>query len=202
MIPVIDVVQSLRYALGDMQGLNISDYELIELINQAVSKLYGHLSQRYVHATIKRKEGINIDPTADLSSVNPLREYELPEEFVRIHQVLGMVGDRNYYRVLVPSSTNPPPPGSYRIVGTTFYAPKGVYNIEYYYIPSRVYTLEGLLDMQASLKSWVEQIAVALHKKDYATVNELALQCEAAMAGREVSHFENTSATQILGGRI
>ena len=37
MIPVINLVKSLRFALKDMQGLKYSDYELIEAVNQAVS---------------------------------------------------------------------------------------------------------------------------------------------------------------------
>ena len=45
-IPVVEFAMSLRYGLGDMQGLNVSDYQLIEPLNQAVSKLYGFLSQR------------------------------------------------------------------------------------------------------------------------------------------------------------
>ena len=55
MIPVVELAMSLRYALGDMQGLNVSDYQLLEPINQAVSRLYGYLSQRYVHAVLKKK---------------------------------------------------------------------------------------------------------------------------------------------------
>lgn len=54
MIPVIDIVLSLRYELGDMQGLNIADYELIKPINRATSLLFGTLSESYVHAAVKR----------------------------------------------------------------------------------------------------------------------------------------------------
>ena len=201
MIKAIDIVQSLRYALGDMQGLNISDYELLTLVNQAVSVLYGYLSQRYVHAAIKRKEGISIDPDAEDGSED-LREYELPDGFVRIHQVTGVFDDMHRKRVLVPSSTSPPVEGSYRILGTTFYAPKGTYSLEYYYVPNRVYSLDDEIDAQESLSSWIEQIGVALHRKNYELVNALCSQCESVMAGREVSHFENTTPTQILGGRI
>ena len=101
-IKAVDLAMSLRYALGDMQGVNVSDYELIEPINQAAAKLYGQLSQRYVHAVIKRSEDINIDPSADKNSADPLPNYELPGDFVRIHQALGMVGNSDYYRVLMP----------------------------------------------------------------------------------------------------
>ena len=79
MIPVIEIVMSLRYEIGDMQGLNVSDYELITPINRAVSLLYGTLSERYVHAVLKRLP-IAIDST---------KTYSLPGDFVRIHQLIG-----------------------------------------------------------------------------------------------------------------
>ena len=97
MIPVIEIVMSLRYELGDMQGLNISDYELIHPINKAVSLLYGTLSERYVHAVLK-KLPITVDST---------KTYSLPSDFVRVHQVIG-----DKAGILVPSSTNPPETGS------------------------------------------------------------------------------------------
>ena len=201
-IKAVDLAMSLRYALGDMQGVNVSDYELIEPINQAAAKLYGQLSQRYVHAVIKRSEDINIDPSAEKDSLDPLPNYELPGDFVRIHQALGMVGNSDYYRVLMPVSTKPTAEGTYRIIGTTFYAPKGLYTIEYYYIPARIYSMEGLLDIPESMKTWVEQVAVALFKKDYVTAQTLTDQCELVMAGRQISHFENTTPVQVLGGRV
>ena len=114
-IPVVEFAMSLRYALGDMQGLNVSDYQLIEPINQAVSKLYGYLSQRYVHAVLKRtavdvgKQGMTA----------------LPSDFVRVHQVIGDTSG-----LLIPTSSNPPAIGTYRIVGSTLYANEGTYSFD------------------------------------------------------------------------
>ena len=105
-IPVVEFFISLRYALGDMQGLNVSDYQLLAPINQAVSKLYGYLSQRYVHAVLKRSV-IDVDDS---------QSYELPPDYVRVHQVYGDDG------ILVPTSINPPARRTYRIIGHTFYA--------------------------------------------------------------------------------
>ena len=51
MIKAIDLVMSLRYLLGDMQGLNVSDYELLPLINRAVSTLYGSERTRHPFAS-------------------------------------------------------------------------------------------------------------------------------------------------------
>lgn len=154
MIPVIELVMSLRYALGDMQGLNVSDYELIEPINQAASQLYGKLSERYVHAVLKKL----------IITVDASKEYALPSDFVRVHQV---VGDK--YGVLVPTSVNPPVKGAYRIVGTTLYINDGTYSFEYYYIPSRVRTLNDNLDVPESMRTWIEQMALLMYRKDLRT---------------------------------
>ena len=187
MIPVIELVMSLRYELGDMQGLNISDYELIKPINKATSLLYGTLSERFVHAVLK-KLPITVDET---------KTYSLPSDFVRVHQVIG---DKS--GILVPASTNPPAAGSYRIVGHTLYADEGTYSFEYYYIPAKVNTLGDLLDVSESMRVWVEQIAIAFFQKDMRMAALLVQQCEDALAGREISHFENTGPAQVLGGRI
>ena len=187
MIPVIELVMSLRYALGDMQGLNISDYELIEPINQATTQLYGRLSERFVHAVLKKT----------VLAVGDTKEYALPSDFVRVHQVVS-----DEFGIMVPTSTNPPARGAYRIVGSTFYADEGSYSFEYYYIPSRVRTLNDNLDIPESMRSYIEQISLALFKKDLNTVVAIIQQAESVLAGREISHFENTTPSQVLGGRV
>ncbi len=185
-IPVVEFFISLRYALGDMQGLNVSDYQLLEPINQAVSKLYGYLSQRYVHAVLKRSV-IDVDDS---------QSYELPPDYVRVHQVYGDDG------ILVPTSMNPPARRTYRIIGHTFYAKKGTYSFEYYYIPSRVHSAEDNLDVSESMRSYVEQVALAMYQKNIQQADYIIQQAEATLAGREISHFENTGPAQVLGGRI
>ena len=145
---------SLRYALGDMQGLNVSDFELIEPINQAASLLYGKLSERYVHAVLKKLTMV----------VGANKQYTLPSDFVREHQVV-----EDTLGVLVPTSINPPAKGSYRIVGNTVFGDSGTYSFEYYYIPARVKTLADNLDVHESMRSWIEQIALMMYRKDLAS---------------------------------
>ena len=187
MIPVVELAMSLRYALGDMQGLNVSDYQLIEPINQAVSRLYGYLSQRYVHAVLK-KTAITVPNT---------KMYALPSDYVRVHQV---VSDND--GVLIPTSTNPPARRTYRIVGNTLYANEGTYSFEYYYIPSRVHGMSDNVDAPESMRSYIEQVALALYQKNIQLAEILVQQAEATLAGREISHFENTGPAQVLGGRV
>ena len=186
MIPVVELAMSLRYARGDMQGLNISDYQLLEPINQAVSKLYGNLSQRYVHAVLKKKA----------ITVSNTKTYELPSDFVRIHQIVS-----DDYGVLIPTSMNPPARRTYRIVGNTLYANEGTYSFEYYYIPARVHSMSEDIDAPENMRSYIEQVALAMYKKDIQLADYLITQAEATLAGREVSHFENTGPAQVLGGR-
>ena len=52
------------------------------------------------------------------------------------------------------------------------------------------------------LRMWIEQIALSLYKKDVAMAAALVQQCENVLAGREISHFENTGPVQVLGGRV
>lgn len=212
-IPVVDLVMSLRYALGDMQGLNISDYELIEPINQAASKLYGRLSERFVHEAVAEKEVVI---TADSGTDS------LPDTFNRIHQVLGTKDlpvkatvtkddgtseeittypSDEKYQVIIPTSGRNPVFGAYRIVGRTFKAAKGTYIIEYYYVPGKVKQLGEDLDVPENMRTWIEQMALAYYRKDYNTAEGIMQQCEAVLAGREISHFENTNPAQTLGAR-
>lgn len=186
MIPVIEVVSTMRYELGDMRALNVSDGELIKPINRATSLLYGTLSEGYVHAAVKRLPIV----------VDSSRVYSLPSDFVRIHQ---LVADRGG---LVPSSINPPAECAYRIVGTELYADEGAYTLEYYYIPAKVRELGDYLDVTESMRTWVEEIALSLYKKDMGMASALVEQAERVLAGREISHFENTGPMQVLGGRM
>lgn len=188
MIVVKDLIMSLRYALGDMQGLNISDYQLVEPINQAVSRLYQRLSERYVHAVLKKKE-ITVDEKS---------YYEMPSDFVRVHQIIS-----DTEGLLIPSSTNPPPAGFYRIIGNTLYlSGPGSYAFEYYYIPVRVKTIADEIDAPESMRSYIEQLSLLYYRKDLNSVEGLLQQVENVLAGREISHFENTGPAQVLGGRV
>lgn len=60
-IPAIEIAVSMRYALGDMQGTNISDHELLEPINQAVNRLYSELGQRHVREAVKTAGPVRIN---------------------------------------------------------------------------------------------------------------------------------------------
>ena len=192
-ISVVELVMSLRYALGDMQGLQISDYELIEPINQAASELYKHMSERFVHEIVAEEGPFTLSGTDT---------HEIPETFVRIYQVLGSnkaAPTDEDYQVIIPTSGRRPVFGAYRIVGRTFKAAKGTYIIEYFYIPKKVNALSDSLDVPESMRTWIEQLSLSYYKKDYATVTAIMQQCESVLAGRNISHFENTSPTQTLG---
>ncbi|MBQ3399573.1 MAG: hypothetical protein IJG51_11845 [Synergistaceae bacterium] len=187
MIPVIELVLDMRYELGDMQGLNITDHELITPINKAARMLYGTMSDRYVHAGVKRKPIV----------IDEGKSYTLPPDFVRVHQVLWERG-----LGLSPSIRNPPCECSYRITGDELYVDEGEYTLEYYYIPVRVSGLDDLLDVPEGMRTWLEDTAVAIYRKDMNRAMMTTEKCCEVLAGREVSHFEDTGPVQILGGRV
>lgn len=187
MIPVIRLVQSLRYALKDMQQAQISDFELIESINQAASLLYTQMSENFVQFGMKKKI-IVVDNTGSA---------ELPQDFVRIHQV-GL-GDR---QIAIPTSYQPTIDGTYRIIGTTFYAPEGSYGLEYYYIPTRVTDLSDNLDVPQSMSPYIEQIALAINGNNHEKALSIVKVCSDSLSAREISHFANVGPVQVLGGKI
>ncbi len=186
-IPVLRLVKSMRYALNDMQGILISDFELIEAINQASALLYGLLSEKYVHAAQKR--GTITIPDGGSA--------DLPIDFVRIHQV-GMDNDE----VAVPVSYMSNVMGTYRIIGQKMFAPKGTYNLEYYYIPARVTKLDDDVDIPLSMSTYIEQISLAIYNRDLVRANALARQAQEFLSDSEVSHLPNNTPQRILGGRI
>lgn len=187
MIPVVRLVKSLRYALKDMQGIKYSDYELIEAVNQAVSFLYGRLSERYVNASLKEKVFIIGDEELAV----------LPKDFVRLHQ-LGMGAEGE----CIPTSSFPVVDGTYRIIGTTIYAKPGTYTLEYYYMPDQVNSLGDEVDAPLSLSPYIEQISLALFGNNLEKAEALVQQCSQVLAVREISHFTDVGPVQVLGGKI
>lgn len=187
MIPVIRLVQSLRYALREMQGSTVSDYELIETVNQAASLLYTQFSAKFVQYGVKKK----------IIITDANGEAALPSDFVSIHQV-GM-GDEG---VAVPTSYLANVEGTYRIIGDMFYAPQGVYSIEYYYVPRRVTNLGDDLDAPLAMFPYLEQISLALYGNNIEKAAQIVTLCMQGLSAREHSHFENVGPVQVLGGRI
>ena len=186
-ISVLRIAKSIRYAQNDMQAVRISDFELIEAINQAAALLYGMLSEKFVHAA-RKTAVINIPESGEL---------ELPQDYVRVHQV-GM----NTREIAVPVSYMSDVEGTYRIIGNKITAPKGMYFLEYYYIPLRVTSLADELDVPLSMSTYIEQISIAIYNRDLRAANALAIQAQQFLSDSEVSHLENNTPQKILGGRI
>ena len=122
MIPVKQLVMSMRYSLKDMQAVNYSDFELVEAINHAAWQLYSRIAEQFVSAGLKKKILV-VDESGSAS---------LPTDFIKIHQV-GMADEGR----AVPVSYIARNDGKYRIIGDKFYAPEGAYGLEYYYAPAR-----------------------------------------------------------------
>ena len=187
MLPVSRLITSMRYAIRDMQGAEVSDYELIEALNQAASLLYSRLGEKFVFTALKRRN-IIVDDKCQAS---------LPSDFVSIHRV-GM-GTEGW---AMPESYRADSEGSYRIAGNVFYAPEGTYGLEYYYLPARVNNLTDNLDVSPSVSPYLENIANALFAKDFASAEQLAQVCCNALGGGEVSQFQDMGPVEVLGGML
>ena len=187
MIPVVDIVKSMRYELKDMQGTKISDFELIEAINQAASLLYGRLSDRYIHVGLKKH----------VFSVGTTGSTALPIDFVRVYQVFDSDGN-----LLVPTTGNTSVTGAYRVMNDTFFAPTGSYNLEYYYTPLRVTSLADNLDIPNSLRPYIEQLSIIMHNGELARAEEIILVLSHNLGGNELSHYPDAMVQNVTGGKV
>jgi len=187
MILVKQLVTSMRYALGDMQGAAVSDFELVEAINSAVWLLYSRFAEQYVSVGLKK-----ITLVVDESG-----KTLLPPDFIKIHQVtMGDEGRVDPATYPIMDETE------YRIVGDTIYIKEGVYGFEYYYAPARVSALADFLDAPQSISVYIVSIAVASYKDDLVKAMQVIEVCVSSLAAREVSHFENTGPVEIFGGKL
>ena len=187
MIPVSRIVTSLRFSLRDMQGVNVSDFELIEAINQASALLYNRFAEDFVNVGLKK----------NVLVVDDALQASLPSDFLGVHRV-GM-GEEGYAS---PVSYRPDMSGTYRIIGNTFQAPEGLYGLEYYYQPKRVSSLTDNLDVPLSVSPYIEKIANAVLGNDLAGAIQIAAVCSHSLAGNEISHFDNEGPVEVLGGKL
>ena len=187
MIPVKQLVGSLRYALKDMQGVNYSDFELVEAINHAAWQLYSRIAEQFVSAGLKKKILV-VDESGSAS---------LPTDFLKIHQI-GMADEGR----AVPVSYTARNDGEYRIIGDTFYALEGVYSLEYYYVPVRVSSLSDFLDVTPATSPYIEKVALAMLGNDLESAENVVRACVKSMTARDISHFEDIGPVQIFGGKL
>ena len=187
MVQVSRLVASMRYSIRDMQGVNVSDFEIIEAINQAAGLLYNKLAEDFVNAGLK-KTILVVDDTLSAS---------LPSDFLGVHRV-GM-GNEGYAS---PVSYRPEISGTYRILGNTFYAPEGLYGLEYYYIPKRVSSLTDNLDVMPSVCPYLERVAGYVLANDLPGAVQTAAVCSHSLAGNEITHFNDEGPLNVLGGKL
>lgn len=200
MLAVSDLVTSLRYALGDMQGVTISDYELIEAVNNAARLLFSRMGQRFIFAA-RKKQVLIVD---DGETSTPL-----PSNFNGVYKVWNVhpsvsYADTSPYRggESEPVTRETESACEYRISGNNFYAPAGTYGIEYYYLPAKVYNLTDYLDAPDSTSPYLANIAEALLKKNAELVSQEIELCCDALAGANISHYPYIGPVEILGGRV
>ena len=187
MIPVKQLVTSMRYSLKDMRGVNYSNFELIEAINNAAWILYSRMAEQFVSAGLK-KNILVVDESGSIA---------LPTDFIKIHQV-GMADEGR----AVPVSYTARNDGEYRIIGDTFYALEGVYSLEYYYVPARVSSLSDFIDITAAVSPYIEKIALGMLGNDLGGAENVVRACVQSLAGRDISHFEDIGPVQIFGGKL
>ena len=184
MFPVSRLMASMRYALKDMQGVQYSDFELIEAINQAAALIYQRLGEKFSHVALKRT-----------LLVTQNGEAKLPSDFHNVYKVSveGVHRDPATLKVC---------PVQYRIAADTFYAPGEAYVLEYYRMPQRVVDMNDVLDAPDSLRPYIEAAALAMLGGQVEGAEIAAANCVKTHAAAEFSHINNTTTARIFGGRV
>ena len=185
-IPVGELIASVRYVLRDMQGASWSDFEIVEALNRGALMLYLAMAERRVHIASMAVELTTTDDgiaelPKDFHSVRHVREKDAWECRPTPHPVVR--------------------PGEYRIVGDRFEALKGTYTFEYYRIPPRVVSAEDAVDAPAILRSYLADAAVALLANDRERAEQIALRCCHGVAGGDLSRLTDIGPVSVWGGR-
>ena len=179
MIPVSRLVRSVRYALKDMQGTGVSDYEIIEALNRAADLLFHRFAARFIYAGLKRTALI----------VGEEKSAVLPSDFHSLKRLSAEDG-----REL--------PQCGFRIAGDEVFTEPGAYGLEYWYLPAEVADTADLLDAPQSVSPWLEQMASAILGGDTGAALSAAEACCASLAAGEVSRFPETGPVSVLGGKL
>lgn len=186
MISVGELIRSVRYLLRDMQGVAVSDFEIVEAINRGAALLYSRMAENSVQAAAKKVE----------LTVKAGGQVALPADFHNVRWVFAKGGGE-----CVPTPRPSVGPGEYRIVGDRFEAPKGAYIFEYYGIPPRVAGYEDELAVPAAVRRRLEDIVAALVGGDVDRAEQEALLCCRELAGGELTRLTDPGPVTIWGGR-
>lgn len=189
MLPVSRLVTSVRYQLRDMQGADWSDFEIIEALNRAAALLFGRMAEKFVHAALKKTALIVEDGGSAL----------LPRDFHGVYKVTaGEGGELNYSTWTQETRYD----GKYRIAGEWFYAPEGMYALEYYYTPRPVYDWNESIDAPESVSPYLERATAALLTGDAVEAEQIVQTCCRSLAASELSHFHDNGPVNVLGGKL
>ena len=186
MISVGELIRSVRYLLRDMQGVAVSDFEIVEAINRGAALLYSRMAENSVQVAAKKVE----------LTVKAGGQVALPADFHNVRWVFAKGGGE-----CVPTPRPSVGPGEYRIVGDRFEAPKGAYIFEYYGIPPRVAGYEDELAVPAAVRRCLEDIVAALVGGDVDRAEQAALLCCRELAGAELVRLTDPGPVKIWGGR-
>jgi hypothetical protein len=187
MIRVGDLVASMRYRIGDMQGVRRSDFELIEALNAGVEILYRTLADRWCSSALRKA------PVAVENGRAPL-----PSDFRAVRQLLDERGEKLRESPLLSKPTK----DAYRLSGGFLEAPDGFYLLEYYRCPPRASGPDGMLDVERALYGDALAAASAVLVGDLEPAVAAAAAAARRESGRGSSGFSGPGAVQILGGKL
>ena len=178
---VKDLILQIRMSLNDAQGLRTSDYQIMNAINEAVTQLFDSLIG-FANGLARK---IATLPVTDGVA-------ELPEDFHSVSLISGSDG------VLYPDYGNIlPESGCYKVVGNELLVTdESSVDMEYFYMPEPVTTVEDVLEIQRSLRSVLVAVASGLLRGERDKVGMTIYQTVSSMASRGVAHLPDVKIFQ------
>ena len=167
------LILSLRLLMNDMVGARYSDHQLILFLNLAISMIYDQLIG-YANSLAKKTATLTM---ADGSA-------QLPEDFhslsLAYHDSEDTLPD---YGVMEPEA------GYYKIVGDRIYSGDEDLDIEYFYVPAKIETIDDEVDIPRMLEYPIIAVANAMSIGDRMTADTIILRTITATASRGIAYI-------------
>jgi hypothetical protein len=197
MIPMKDVMGAVRFRVRDPQGTQVSDFQIIEAVGDAMRRIFEAGAALGLNFALK-KTALFVENGEDgMSRPNTAA---LPRDFLRVRKVLyisskelGYQANPIYDPVLDESK--------YRIYADTFEALPGAYLLEYWRLPPRVADANGLLPLPRSLEMPLIDAASAELTDGVGAAEAVIRARLSGMAGQENSGYLERGPLQVWGGK-
>jgi len=180
MIPAKEIMTAVRFQVGDMQGAERSDFEIVEAINRAQAFIYAAFGERHISVGLK---------TATVEIEDDQLWTVLPSDFHNLCKVDMIHRQPGYIRV------------KWKIEGNHFVGIAGVYSLSYYYLPPRISDSSDLLDIPNSVRLGLEGTSAAFLSGNAEEAAAITKRLCDVLVAREYDGYQDHGPVQVWGDR-